>query len=358
MKKKVFTAAFIIATIAISAQTMKKACIKIEKDENGKITKIDTCVTAATDAELQEKLNAIGFGEDMPPVPPVSPIGPTPPTPPTPPDMPEIEIVIDSAGGGKTVTCTKMIIMDDEDNGTSSKKSGTKNKMKVSTSTGKDGETEVIVMDENGKVITHNITKGGMAPEAHVIVMDGDGKVISSEGGKEGNVVIKKMKPGDKMDPEIEKLMKENGFDYNYTTEDGAQKIVIKNHENKNGKENKEVKVFEFSKVEVKQLSAEDKKQLPADASKAIGNASPFTDLVVSPNPTEDACNITYKSKSKDALQIKVYDANGKTVYTETESNVNEQMNKTLSLKELGKGVYFVHLTQGKQSEVRKVIVK
>ncbi len=359
--KKILTSAFIIATIALGAQNqkMKKACIKIEKEENGKVTKIDTCVTAATEAELQEKLNAIGFGEDLPPIPPTPPTVPTPPTPPTPPNAPEIEIVIDSAGGGKNFTCTKMIFIDDEEDGKSSKKVGTRKKMKVSASTGKDGETEVIVMDENGKVITHNKTKGGTAPEANVIVMDGDGKVITSEGGKEGNVVIKHLKPGEKMDPEIEKLMKENGFDYNYTTGDGgAQKIVIKNHENKNGKESKEVKVFVFSHMEVKELSDAEKKQLPADASKAIKNGKTFEGLTVAPNPTEDACKITYKSVSKEPLQIKVYNAEGKTVMTETENSVTDSVSKELSLKGLGQGVYFVHLTQGKQSEVRKVIVK
>ena len=314
MNKTAITTALIIATIAMGAQTMKKACIKIEKDENGKVTKIDTCVTAATDEELQQKLNAIGFGEDIsiPEIPPVPPVPPVPPAP------------------GEEVTMTKVIVIDDgEDEGTGSKKSGKSKKVKVVSS--------------------------GSGEDAEVIVMDGEGNIIKSGAGSDGNVVIKQLKPGDKMDPEIEKLLKENGVEGGKCE---GKKIVIKNSENKNGKESGEVKVYVFSKVEVKKLSEEDRKQLPADANKTISKATPFNDLVVSPNPTEDACNITYKSKSKDPLQIKVYDANGKTVYTETDSNVSDQMNKTLSLKELGKGVYFVHLTQSKQSEVRKVIVK
>lgn len=362
--KKILTSAFIIATIALGAQTKtKKACIKIDMEENGKVTKIDTCFTAATDEELQAKIESLNIGgvkiAPIPPTPPTPPSGPTPPTPPTPPNAPEISIIIDSVGGGKTVTCTKVIMIDDGEEGTS-KKSGTKKKMKVvSNSSGEDAE--VIVMDGDGKVITH--TKSGNASsektEAHVIVMDGDGKVISSEGGKEGKVVIKHLKPGEKMDPEIEKLMKEHGFDYNYTTEDGgAQKIVIKNHENKNGKESKEVKVFVFSKMEVKTLSEAEKKQLPADASKALKNGKTFENLNVAPNPTEDACTVTYKSVSKEPLQIKIYNSEGKTVMSETESNVSDSVSKELSLKGLGQGVYFVHLTQGKQSEVRKVIVK
>jgi hypothetical protein len=78
----------------------------------------------------------------------------------------------------------------------------------------------------------------------------------------------------------------------------------------------------------------------------------------MAPNPTDDACTFSYKTNSKEPLQINVYDANGKTVYNEIDKNVSEQINKTVSLKEFGKGIYFVHLTQGKSSEVRKVIVK
>ncbi|HWY37121.1 MAG TPA: T9SS type A sorting domain-containing protein [Bacteroidia bacterium] len=316
--KKVFTTAFIIATIALGAQTkMKKACIKMEKDEGGKVTKIDTCVTAATDEELQKKINALGLGglEELPE------IGEIPPVPPVPP-MP---------GEGKEVTSTKVIVIDDgEDSTNGRKEAGTRKKVKV--------------------VSSANASDG----EAEVIVMDGEGNVIRSGKGKD-NVVIKKMKPGEKMDPEIEKIMKEHGVDM----KDGeAHKIIIRNNENKNGKESKEMKVYVFNKVSVKSLSADDKKQLPSEASKMIEQSSPFNNLSVAPNPTEDACSITYRSNSKEPLQINVYDANGKTVYAETDKNVSEQMSKNLSLKELGKGIYFVHLTQGKQSEVRKIIVK
>ncbi|HXB40282.1 MAG TPA: T9SS type A sorting domain-containing protein [Bacteroidia bacterium] len=317
--KKLFTSAFIIATIALGAQNqkMKKACIKMESDDNGKVVKIDTCVTAATDEELQQKLSALGLGSGNLP------------------EIPEINIQIDSLpGDGNEVTMTKVIVVDDGEAG--SKKSGKAKKMKVSGSTGKDGETEMIVMDGEGKIITSD-TKG------------------------REKVVVKHLKPGDKMDPEIEKIIKENGFNYEFSTEDGkatAHKIVIKNSDNKNGKQSNDVKVYVFSKVEVKTLSDADKKQLPADASKEIQNAKPFDNLTVAPNPTEDACTITYKSNSKEPLQIKVYNMEGKTVLTESDTSVGEQVTKTISLKELGKGVYFVHITQGKNSEVRKVIVK
>ncbi len=327
--KTLITSAFIIATIALGAQNtkQKKACIKMESDENGKVVKIDTCVYADTDEELQQKINALGLGAGLPPLPAL------PPAPPDAPGAPEIVIVTDSLpGGGKEITCTKVIVIDDgEDEGTGSKKAGKGKQVKIiSNGTPGNGTEEVIVMDEKGNVIT-------------------------SDKHPQGKMRVQHLKPGEKMDPEVEKMLKEHGMEGDNTT---GKRIVIKNQENKNGKESSEVKVYVFSKVEVKKLSDEDKKQLPVNASKAIQNAKPFENLNVAPNPTEDACTISYKSASKEPLQIKVYDMEGKTVLAENDTNASDQVNKTISLKGLGSGVYFVHITQGKQSEVRKVIVK
>jgi hypothetical protein len=326
MLKKTMTTALIIATIALSAQTkMKKACIKMEKDENGMVTKIDTCIMATTDEELQQKINALGLG-DLPEVPPIPEIGGVPPVPSVPP-VPGVE------GTSKEITCTKVIIVDD---GEAEGKSGGKN-----TSPRKQV----------------SVVSSGAGEEAEVVMIDGDGNVMKTRSGsdKDNNAVIKKLNPGEKMDPEIEKIMKEHGIDM----KDGeAHKIIIKNNDHKNGNENKEIKVFVFNKIEVKNLSVEDKKALPAIANSTIEKSSPMTNFTMAPNPTDDACTFSYKTNSKEPLQINIYDANGKTVYNEIDKNVNEQINKTVSLKEFGKGIYFVHLTQGKSSEVRKVIVK
>lgn len=319
--KKILTGAFIIATIAMSAQNgkMKKACIKIDSNDNGKIKKIDTCVTAATDEELQQKINALGLGEmaGLPSLPPA------PPTPPGAPGIPQISIQMDSLpGGGKEVMVTKMIVIDDGENDGNAKKASTQTKI-ISSASGQNAE---------------------------VIVMDGEGNITHTSAGPDGTCEVKKLKPGEKLDPEVEKMLKENGPE-----EVSGNRIVIKN---KDGKENNTVKVFVFSKTEVKNLSESDKKQLPADAARAIEKSMPFDELRIAPNPTEDACTISYRPKSKEPLQIKVYNGNGKTVYAETDSEIKEQISKAISLRDLGKGTYFVHLTQGKQSEVRKVIVK
>jgi len=318
--------AFAMLALGVNAQNtkMKKACIKMVKEDNGKVTKIDTCVTAATDAELQQKLKALGMDDlpelpplpEVPPAPSVSGVPPIPPVPPLPPVENE---------GAQEVTVTKTIIIDD---GNDDEK-GSRKKVKVISSDGKDDQ--VIVMDENGKVIS------------------------SDANGTSANVVVKHLKKGEKMDPEMEKILKENNIDIKNDSE--GKQVIIKDSKGKGGKTNKDIKVYIFKKVEVQTLTDADKKQLPPDVSKSIAKANLFDNLNMAPNPTDDACNISYISNSKEPLQIKVYDVNGKTVYTETDANINEQVNKTLSLKNLGEGTYFVHLSQGKQSEIRKMVV-
>ena len=97
--------------LGVNAQnsTMKRACVKMVKEDNGKVTKIDTCVTGATDAELQQKLSALGIDDmpDLPEVPPLPPVSGGPPVPPLPPVPPETD------SDGQEVTVTKTIIIDD-----------------------------------------------------------------------------------------------------------------------------------------------------------------------------------------------------------------------------------------------------
>jgi hypothetical protein len=311
--------AFIIATIAAGAQEpkLRKACIKMESEENGKITRIDTCVTAATEAELQQKLKALNL-----------PGLPVPPAPPNAPQAPQINIQVDSLpDDGYSYSYSKVISIDDGDP-KEARKAGERRKTKIVTRSGGEAGAEVFIMDEEG-----NITHTGA----------GDSKVV-----------VRTLKPGEKMDEELEKMLKEHGMENGKC--EGKQ-IIIKS-DAKNGKEKKDMKVFVFSKMEVKKLSEAERKKLPAEAGKALQAGRDFENLSVAPNPTEDACTISYKSVSKEPLLIKVYNEEGKTVMAETDTNTGDQVNKTLSLKSLGQGVYFVHISQGKQSEVRKVIVK
>ena len=140
---------------------------------------------------------------------------------------------------------------------------------------------------------------------------------------------------------------------------DGGDKVVVKNSNGTvtvtTSSNNKNAKVYVTKKVIVKDISDADKKMLPADVS---AEGATFTDLKMSPNPSDGTVTINYTSTSDAPLQIDVYDINGKKIHTETVTDMKGQVSKTLSLNSYGQGIYFVHLAQGNQSETRKVIVK
>jgi hypothetical protein len=214
-------------------------------------------------------------------------------------------------------------------------------------------------------IVTDSTVKDGKVEKEVIISEGGENgkrekvKVIAGKDGSESSVTV----VGDDDDKDAE------AYSYS-TTNKGKSKVIVKangkgtstiiinsdEEDSKDGK--KETRVIVFKKVEVKSLSSEDKKQLPDDVSNEVAKAKGFTNLVLAPNPAEGNVNVKYKSTSNEPLQIKVYDTGGKTVYTETDNDVSDQVSKTIPLNNLSPGIYFVHLLQGGQSEVRKLVVK
>lgn len=281
--------------LCVTAQSndQKKTCIKLNIVENGKVTNIDTCFVGLSTAEIQEKLKNLN-------IPDLGDLGK---------ELGDINIVIDS-GDGKDGKTEKVEISSDDDK-------GTRTEVKVISS--KNGKTSSVVINGDNDEATSN--------EAYSYSMADD-------------------------DNEKEKVMAK-------TNKNGTCTIIINETDDKdnNSKESKKVKVYVYKKLEIKDLSSEDKKKLPGDITGTSTNSQPFNSLKMAPNPTDGNIRITYKSSSTEPLQIKVYDSSGKTVLSQTESQASDNVDKTISLGNLGKGIYFVHLMQGGQSEVRKIVV-
>jgi hypothetical protein len=215
----------------------------------------------------------------------------------------------------------------------------------IDTAEGKDGKTEkVIVSAGDGK--------GGKAEVKVISDKNGESTVsVNGDGNDEGE---------------------NESYSYSMSDDDkGKEKVIVKS--SKNGsctiivneddnsttpKDAKKVKVYVFKKMEIKDVTSDDKKNLPKGVANSMNGAQPFDNLVMAPNPTDGNIHITYKSGSDEPLEIKVYDTQGKTVYSETSTNIGDSIDKTISLGNVGKGIYFVQLVQGKQMEVRKVVVK
>jgi hypothetical protein len=231
-------------------------------------------------------------------------------------DPKEIDAFLERMGQkNMVVSCgkgeKKIVIMNKDE------KDGNRNEYSYSYST--DGKTEgdpdlvMVMVDDNGNVTT---TNGGNA-KVIVKTVDGDGKDL---------------------DKEIEAAIKEADAEM----KDGKAK-------------KKEIKVIVTRKVVITDLSSDDKKTMPSDLQQVKGTA--FEDLSVFPNPSKGNFSINYKGNTTEPLTIKLYDAMGKEVLMEKETSTDKDFTKNIDVSNLKKGVYFLHLSQGKKAEVKKVVI-
>ncbi len=192
---------------------------------------------------------------------------------------------------------------------------------------------------ENGEKITIPLPEGAL--EDHLVIeIDENGKVIR-HGGDE-KIIIKEFDGDiDALEQEIEILMED--IEKQTGLEPGEKGVK------------KEIRVFVARKMEINPLSDEERKNLPESIKTRKGKS--FESLEISPNPTRDIVNISYKNNSSEPLKLKLYNAAGQLLIEEINSSPDKEMNQRLDLSPLEKGVYFLHLEQGKKSEVKKIVV-
>lgn len=199
--------------------------------------------------------------------------------------------------------------------------------------------------DGNKNEYTYTYSNDGDADANVMVFVDDKGNVTTTGAGANGARVIVKESDGNEkdIDKEIEELMKE-------VEKDGTIDV------SENGKtKKKEVRVYVSRKVEINNISSEDKKAMPSNLQQIKGSS--FDGLSLYPNPAKDNVTINYKGNTSEPLTIKLYDAQGKTILVEKEVNTDKEMTKKLNLEDLKKGIYFLHLEQGKKSEVKKLVV-
>ena len=91
------------------------------------------------------------------------------------------------------------------------------------------------------------------------------------------------------------------------------------------------------------------------DGSLAVKSIEEKNNYVVFPNPTYDEFFVGNIDKSKDNVEIKLFDMSGKLILTDTRNNDSK---KAISTKNLSKGVYMVIIKQGSKTQMEKLIVK
>ncbi len=89
-----------------------------------------------------------------------------------------------------------------------------------------------------------------------------------------------------------------------------------------------------------------------------VPETTPVTAWQVAPNPVHDMLNLNYtgRAKIKDAINVTIQDATGKTVKKFRAASTNTRL--SISVSGLHAGVYFVRITVGQQQQLSSKFIK
>jgi len=192
---------------------------------------------------------------------------------------------------------------------------------------------------------------------------DGNIKIneISSENGKVMKIVtIDEIGPDSKMpdekqlNAEIEKALKEAGVDPN--GKEMKRVIVMNNSEDsKDGGKSTEKHYTKIVmvKLDITDANEEELKRFGGTSDKKLE----MEEMKLYPNPNNGKFNLNFNLKSKGDAEVTVYDMQGKQVYNEKLPNFQGEYNKPIDISSNAKGVYFVKILQGKNTQVKKIVL-
>jgi hypothetical protein len=76
------------------------------------------------------------------------------------------------------------------------------------------------------------------------------------------------------------------------------------------------------------------------------------------PNPNDGKFSIRFHSDTKDELRVKIYNAQGKEVYSETLKDFTGDYSNEFDLSAKGKGSYIIKIAQGKKTMAEKFVIE
>ncbi|PRY11209.1 putative secreted protein (Por secretion system target) [Pontibacter ummariensis] len=114
-------------------------------------------------------------------------------------------------------------------------------------------------------------------------------------------------------------------------------------------------------KVEVKEISPEDKKLLK-EAGAAIETKKNETleleHISFYPNPNDGRFNLRFAPDNKGTTRVSVMDSRGEEVFVDTVEQLSGEYNRQIDLTPFGPGIYYLQIMQGKRYHTKKILVK
>lgn len=196
---------------------------------------------------------------------------------------------------------------------------------------------------------------------------------IDDNGNKEEVKIIKKVDDDGKVT--VQKWV--NGEEVEPTEEDMKNKVVmVKVAEGKNmrtinvGEGENEVSVdmdLEVTEngttkhivVITNVTTKEIEKDMPEVATNISKNKLDVEKLTFSPNPNNGKFDLRFNTNNKkEPISVKIFDMEGKEVYTETVNKFNGNYSNNIDISENGIGTYILQILQGDKSKTSKVVIK
>lgn len=230
------------------------------------------------------------------------------------------------------------------------------------------------VKDANGTI--HKI----VSIDGEQTVTDKDGKTvrkmldIDSRPGKDGDPTVIIINKGDKMTPDDEeKLMKMpkgttplfiiTDKDKSGQQETGeAQQVIIKTV--RCGARPGEIdsvkeitSVYICKKATIVNANDDELKQLGKQTG-ISDNKLAVDKMNFYPNPSNGKFNLAFSLPKKGTTEVTVLNLEGKTIYNEKLANFSGTYDKEIDISQSPKGVYFVKIAQGPNSQIKKIVLE
>lgn len=100
------------------------------------------------------------------------------------------------------------------------------------------------------------------------------------------------------------------------------------------------------------------KRKLPKKELAKATPSMPVTKVKVYPNPGNGKLSVSFTAQSKGDIEIIINDAKGNEVYSRTLKDFSGEYFNQVDISEKGKGTYFLKITQGDDSITKKLVVE
>ena len=338
-------AVFLLAMTSYSGYAQDKKVekkmikIKLQTDEDGTVS-LDT--TIFIEGDFDEDWKNMIIDEDLKK------------------KLEDIDIMLDTDGDGK------VMVMRSASKG--------HNYVYVTTSEDEEGELNMkvkqikkdIMIEEVGGdstktyIIKQVSTEGG--DDAMIWNTDGDDDVIVFDKGHK--VAITKT-----LDMDIEVIDGDSVLTYTIKVDDGdtgANKVMVWTTDDKNASD-KEVFVHKMkdgkaiifeSKVELSDISEAEQKMLEGAGIKMGKEALKIDAVTVTGVPISGNIKVEFPASGLENLSVSLLNEKGNTIFMEELMAIKGKYIREMELPGKGSGIYFLHISSGKQSLTRKILLE